>query len=935
MKSVKTWLLIVLVSVTFWLRQAAHAHEATAAAAVRLQPVPVAPEVLSALESQGQADFFVHMTTKSDLGAADNLGTKEEKGAFVFETLRDTAVQSQADLRRYLDARGVDYRPYYIVNQILVRQGTAELLSELSYRPDVAEISANTAFYVPPPVAEVPATGAGQGIEPNIAFVRAPAVWALGVNGQGIVLAANDTGLDWDHEAIISHYRGWDGQTVDHNYSWWDATGAYPDAPGDAGGHGTHVSGTMVGDDGAGNRIGMAPGAQVIHCKHLGGTRMTTIAQAVECFEWDLAPWDLNGENPLPAMAPDAIANSWGSIPGGNTTWMEAVLALRAAGIAVEVSAGNEGPNCTTLRSPGDYAEVITTGSVQHSGGVLPGTITGFSSRGPSVLTTAYTPDVMAPGENVRSALPGDEYAYWSGTSMAGPHVAGLIGLMWAASPSLRGKVGVTYRLIKQTATPLTGQVGSQCGGDYTTGPNNDWGFGTINAPRAVLAAMQKAGADFRLYAQPATVNVCAGISATYPLLSANLLGYNAPVTLSVSGAPVGATATLDPAIITPPQSSLLTISDTGGVDAGNYPLIITGVGDDPAHKTHQATAFLNVSAAPPIVTLKQPVNIAAGLPLKPTFRWGASNQASAYHLQIATDAAFTDIVYTYEGVVANHTLTSSLQPLATYYWRVQAGNACGFGDYAEVRQFTTGPLPPILSEGFNQPLSQWHDGWLYEFTSAESYYVAAGINCDPDYVGNLPGSLWISDDRGCGNLTPESPVRLSFDGFADAATGFSLQMFTCVDGVTFQAYDKDGALIISEPVAEHCYWFEPHSWNLDNGLSAIEWAYTGEPAEGKVAIDEVKLYHDPPCYNAVDVSFAVGTTLSMGVHTDQPAQLVAYLYDYQGNPIRELVNESMPACTDHTFGSNVFNFGARFVCASLYDAQTQELLTTDCDPVY
>ena len=172
-----------------------------------------------------------------------------------------------------------------------------------------------------------------------------------------------------------------------------------------------------------------------------------------------------------------------------------AVDNLLAAGIVVEVSAGNEGSGCQTLRSPGDYLETFTTGSVNHSGGVLPGPITGFSSRGPSSLDGNYFPDFMAPGENVRSALPGNTYGYWSGTSMAGPHVTALIGLIWSANPSLKGQIQTTYDIIQQTVVPLTGQNGSNCGGDYVTGPNNDWGYGTIDALAAVNLAISYGGA--------------------------------------------------------------------------------------------------------------------------------------------------------------------------------------------------------------------------------------------------------------------------------------------------------------------------------------------------------------------------------------------------------------------------------------------------------
>jgi hypothetical protein len=210
-----------------------------------------------------------------------------------------------------------------------------------------------------------------------------------------------------------------------------------------------------------------------------------------ECFEWDLAPWDLSGNNPDPAMAPDAINNSWRYWGGGQPQFKDEIQALHAAGVLVEVSAGNEGSSCGTLGSPSDYEEVLTTGSVNHVP-AYPGTLTGFSSRGPSSIDPdAWIPDIMAPGENIRSSVPGGGYqGGWSGTSMSGPHSTALVGLMWNACPSLTGQVEQTMQMIIDTAVPLTGQGGSNCGGDYTDGPNYDWGHGTIDALAAVQAAI-------------------------------------------------------------------------------------------------------------------------------------------------------------------------------------------------------------------------------------------------------------------------------------------------------------------------------------------------------------------------------------------------------------------------------------------------------------
>ncbi len=450
----------------------------------------IEPVLLQNLNITSQSDFFIWLTDKADLTPAYQLTTKAEKGKFVFETLRQTATTAQQPLLEELDQQGISYQSFYISNKVYVQSGTLNTLLNIAARPDVARITANHIFQFDEPELSPSPLRHITAIESNLSFIKADQVWAMGHTGTGIVLAGNDTGLNWDHPALIKQYRGWNGATVDHNYNWWDATGTYPTIPGDGHGHGTHTTGTMVGDDGGNNQIGVAPGAQTIHCKNMTNTGNGNDLTFTECFQWDLAPWDLNGNNPRSDLAPDAINNSWGYNGGNAPQFEDEIAALQAAGIVVEASAGNSGPGCQTLGSPGDYHQTLTTGSVDHSGGNLPGTLTGFSSRGASDLYPGeYIPDIMAPGQNIRSSLPGNSYASWNGTSMSGPHVTGLIGLLWSANPGLQGMVTETVQIILDTAVPLTGQIGSNCGGDYTLGPNNDWGYGSMDA----LSATQKA----------------------------------------------------------------------------------------------------------------------------------------------------------------------------------------------------------------------------------------------------------------------------------------------------------------------------------------------------------------------------------------------------------------------------------------------------------
>jgi hypothetical protein len=447
------------------------------------------------LDRDGSADFFVVLAEPADLSAAARQTGKAAKGRAVLDALQRHADASQHALRAQLSAAGVEHRPFHVANAIYVARGDRALAERLAASAEVVTLLPNITMQLDvPPRETADAAEAPRGVASSLAFVRADQAWALGVEGDGIVIGGIDTGLDWQHPAILHQYRGWNGVSADHAHHWWDASGAYPAAPGDGHGHGTHTTGTLVGDDGRGDRIGVAPRARTIHCKGMSDAGTGSDLTFLTCFEFMLAPWNLAGTDPRPDLAPDILNNSWGYPTGNQPLFRQAVSALRAAGILVEVSAGNEGPNCGTLGSPGDYPDVLTTGSVGLGAG-LPGLLTRGSSRGPSALAAGvYRPGVMAPGEAIRSAIPGGSYARWSGTSMAGPHVSAAAGLMWQAQPALRGDVARTEQLIYATAVPLTGQTGSGCGGDYTTGPNHDWGHGTLDAAAAVQAAIAIGG---------------------------------------------------------------------------------------------------------------------------------------------------------------------------------------------------------------------------------------------------------------------------------------------------------------------------------------------------------------------------------------------------------------------------------------------------------
>jgi serine protease AprX len=456
--------------------------------------------------ANGPASFIVTMAEQADVSAAEKLTTKRAKGAYVFAALRETALRTQAPILQRLASLHIRYRSNYINNSITVIGGR-ELVNELAANPLVDRIDPDRAIRLQSPLppsgpAQVLAQAAPSATTTpqwNIQWVKAPAVWTLGYTGQGMVVAGADTGVQWDHPVLRGQYRGWNGVSANHNYNWWDAihapVGSDPGddpcgysspVPCDDNGHGTHTLGTAVGNNG----YGVAPGARWIACRNLedGVGRASTY---LECLEFFLAPWDLNGNNPNPSLAPDVINNSWACPPQEGCspdTLRTAVGNLRAAGIMVVVAAGNSGPSCSSIAEPAAiYDTALSVGALSAKNNF----IAAFSSRGPVTVdgSQRIKPDIVAPGTDVVSAYPPDTYNTLSGTSMAAPHVAGGAALLLSVCPNLRGDVAAIEAAMTRTAL---GQPTALCGGARRPfEPNNLYGYGTLNLQQAANLLLQ------------------------------------------------------------------------------------------------------------------------------------------------------------------------------------------------------------------------------------------------------------------------------------------------------------------------------------------------------------------------------------------------------------------------------------------------------------
>jgi len=435
----------------------------------------IEPDLLKQLLAASEDEpvpCLVHLRATTDLApfTAAEVSVQERRRMLV-SALQATADETQGPVRAYLAqeqslGRVQRYTPYWILNGLAVT-AQRQIILNLAARPDVQTVRADHVRYLPEnwrsPLtsnSQLP-TSNPQSPEWNISRVRADRVWdALGIDGSGVVVANMDTGVDLYHPALLTRYRGYSPKGL-HNHAgnWFCATDEGYTYPGDGHGHGTHTMGTIAGGEG----IGVAPGAQWIAVKVFNNYGFAYDSWIHAGFQWLLAP---NGD---PDLAPDVVNNSWGSAYSADETFRPDVQALIAAGIVPIFSAGNDGPYSYSVGAPASFPEAIAVGATDADD-----VIAGFSSRGPSPWDE-IKPEVVAPGVNVRSSVSGGGYATKDGTSMAAPHVTGIVALMLQANP------GLNISQIEQALTGTAVPLGSPQ-------PNNDYGWGLVDAYNAVLA---------------------------------------------------------------------------------------------------------------------------------------------------------------------------------------------------------------------------------------------------------------------------------------------------------------------------------------------------------------------------------------------------------------------------------------------------------------
>ena len=439
----------------------------------------IAPSLRTELSFAGGAPVPVYVVLHEQVSGraagealAARGAAKRARTAAAVRAIRAGNTAAQAPLIGRLGAlAGVrEVRGFWLVNMIAFEADAAAVATVAGW-PEVAGVFYDGPWEPEAVVESAPALAQPDGDEPGHANINATVLRSLGYTGFGGIAFTADTGVDPYHPALNFKYAG----HGDRPGSWYDLDPNLRD-PFDCGDHGTHVTGTILGlDRGTADTIGVAPNAHWVGAGILCGVGTS---DNIGAFQWAIDP---DGDPDTDADRPTVINNSWrdpnvGDIECNGANPYPLVLDnLMAAGIAVVFSAGNSGPEPRTITPPHNYNSGLVNA---FTVGALSGrTVADFSSRGPALCLRDSTPldikpEVSAPGVSVRSCLPGTEYGFKSGTSMAAPHVAGAILLLHEAFPQLLGED--LQLALYYSATDLG-----------VPGEDNDYGRGIIDVKAA------------------------------------------------------------------------------------------------------------------------------------------------------------------------------------------------------------------------------------------------------------------------------------------------------------------------------------------------------------------------------------------------------------------------------------------------------------------
>ncbi len=440
----------------------------------------------------------------------------------------------------------------------------------------------------------------------------------------------------------------------------------------------------------------------------------------------------------------------------------------------------------------------------------------------------------------------------------------------------------------------------------FVRGKDASGAWGAVSA--AFLQVQAPASPDYSLCVQPAAQVVCAPDSAQFTVGVGAWSGFAGPVTLSASGAPAGATTSWSANPVNAPGASVLTVGNTAGATPGSFTITVSGnAGPGVQTSGAQMTLYPGAPAAP---ALTAPANGATGVSTSPVFTWNPAAHSTSYAIQVAADAAFTNIVASASGILgASYTPAVALNSNTRYYWRVLAENLCGSSAYTAAFSFTTAPDPGdctavdtapnvLLREGFEGGANGWAQG---SGGSGNTWALWTSAVHTGSYAFHANGPDTSSDQRLVSPAVTlpsgQNPLSLKFwnrQVLEDRTGG-------CYDGGILEISTNGGTNWTQVPNAN--LLTDPYNGPVASGnpLAGLL-AWCGDPQDWLNSVVDLSAYAG----QTVRFRFRVGTDTGVGREgwtiDDVTVQACRYVYDVNGSGGVDIVDVQLVA---GAFGTN------------------------------
>lgn len=356
---------------------------------------------------------------------------------------------------------------------------------------------------------------------------------------------------------------------------------------------------------------------------------------------------------------------------------------------------------------------------------------------------------------------------------------------------------------------------------------------------------------DYSLAIDDASKEVCTTTTTTanFAVNVGSLLGYTTPVALSLANVPSGAGSSVTPNSVVPGNAANVALSTLNAVTPGTHVFQLQAASTSGNRSVDLSIGVAN--AIPPAPSLTAPADNATAVAVRPTFTWAASPQAASYVLEVATDAAFANIVYTTTTATTSATPTADLASSTVHYWRVRADNICGTGATIAGRTFTTVAAPGDCNVGtsprtvFSDNVEGGNIGWTASVGTGTANWAISDAR---PYGGS--GNAWLATNPAVTSdqrlVSPaitlpvgESPLTLQFR--SDQSIEFD-EAGSCWDGGFLEISTDNGSTFAVIPPA--AMLTDPYDGVLQtsNPASGIQ-AWCGDPQPYLLSIVNLNSY--------------------------------------------------------------------------------------------